>query len=690
MSPQYRVGIDVGGTFTDIFVVESVSGKTYTHKVSSTPGDPHRAPIEGMRQLLERIGAHGDQVTFVGLGTTVATNALLEGKGARTGMITTSGFRDLLEIGRQTRPHLYDRFARKARLLVPRQLRLEVPERLDSGGKVIVPLDEGAVIGAVDALKSQGVEAVAICFLNAYANPCHENRALEIVRQRWPEVHAVTSFQVMPEFREYERFVSTTVNAYLMPSMRDYFRAFESAVADLGIRVSPVVMSSSGGVFTPALAGQRPIDTLFSGPSGGVSSSVFLASIAQRNDIITFDMGGTSTEVCLVRNGQPQLSHSRSIKGHQIRTTSHDIHTIGAGGSSIGQVDQGGMLEVGPESAGADPGPACYASGGAFATVTDANVILGRLNQEYLLGGSLKIDARKSHHAIECHVAARKRSSVDAAALSMVELAEANMAQALRVVSVERGIDPKDFTLVALGGAGPLHAASVARSVGMAGVLIPPHPGVLCAMGVLTKDIQLNFSRTKILDEKDPYCCSAAGGTFSELEAEARSAFADQATDTLRIERSAAVRYRGQNHELSIAVPEGVFDDLAVRSVADRFHSAHHELYGYAFRENPIEFVTLRLTAIVPVERPKVTQESSGATIDCVVPVATRAVKFDAASPSVCPVFSRTSLPVGARIEGPAIIEQMDTTTVLPPGFQAVIDPWRNLSITWHEDEVAR
>ncbi len=683
MHQRLRIGIDVGGTFTDLFCSTRPPVRCVPTRFLRRRPTRIARPSKDCARFWTRPVRAAQEVVFLGLGTTVATNAFLEDKGARTGLITTRGFRDLLEIGRQTRPHLYDPFVRKPVQIVPRDLRCEVAERIGADGGVVTPLNEEELLGAVAYLRQRDVLSVAVCFLNSYADPRHERRAVEVVRQAWPGIDVVSSCEVVPEFREYERFVSTVVNAYLMPGMRGYFGEFAKAVVELGIRTPPLVMSSSGGVFTPAMAGSRPIDTLFSGPSGGVSSAVFVGKNAGHGDIVTFDMGGTSTEVCLVRGGSPHLTHKRNLKGLPIRTTSHDIHTIGAGGSSIATVDAGGMLQVGPQSAGADPGPACYQSGGAYATVTDANVVLGRLNQQHLLGGTLAISREKSEAAIAREVAAPKGVTTSQAAASIIALAEANMAQAIRVVSVERGIDPKDYTLVAIGGAGPLHAAAVAREVGMAGVLVPLHPGVLCAMGVLTKDIQLNFSRTRIIAANDPACCAAAEQAYAEMERSASERLAnhgDQAPG-LRHERSAAVRYHGQNHEIDVEVPERAFGPDALLATARRFHAAHKELYGYCAEDNAIELVTLRVAAVIPVDRPRI-EPASGAPGPAARPAAERMVLFGE-EPAPCPIYQRSALAIGQALDGPAIVEQMDTTTVIPPGFRAVVDAWSNLTITW-------
>lgn len=683
-SYRLRVGIDVGGTFTDLYALDEISGRSFTHKISSSPADPHHAPLQALRDLLDRLDADGRDVVFLGLGTTVATNAFLQGKGAPVGLITTQGFRDLIEIGRQTRPHLYDPFIRKPTPLVPRTLRLEAAERLAADGVVVAPLSEDEVHRAATILREAGVSSVAICFLNAYANPVHEARAAALVSGDWPEVAVVTSSDVVPEFREYERFISTIVNASLVPIVREYFREFARGSASLGVPAPPVVVSSSGGVFTTEIAATRPIDTLFSGPSGGVSGALEVCDDAGVKDFVTFDMGGTSTEVCLVRGGVPQMTHARQLRGYPLRTTSHDIHTIGAGGSSIASVDEGGMLRVGPQSAGANPGPACYAMGGDAPTVTDANVVLGRLNPTHLLGGALPIDAVHAAAAIERHVAKAKGIGVTDAASAIVALAEANMAQAIRVVSVERGLDPADYMLVAFGGAGPLHACAVARLVGMAGVLVPRHPGVLCAKGVLAKDVQVNLGRTRIVDTSQAEAVPALVRAFSTLEQDALERLLGHHLErsAVVLERSVAARYKGQNHEIDVPLSGEVVNADTLQRTVERFHDAHCELYGYSFEQNPVEVVTARVAAIVPMQRPVAVKHAESPVQSVPMPLAERNVSYDQhAQP--WPVFDRDGVNEGQLLVGPAIIEQMDTTIVIPPGCTARVDPALNLRITW-------
>ena len=679
---RYRIGIDVGGTFTDLFLHDEASGATARHKLLSTPAEPHLAPLQGIREILAKIDAPGSAVAFVGLGTTVMTNALIERKGARTGLITTAGFRDLLEIARQIRPHTFDPFVTKPAPLIARELRFEVAERVAYDGSVLVALDDASLDDAIRGLRAADVEAIAVCYLNAYANPDHERRSADRLRAIWPEVHVSVSSDVLPEFREYERLSSTVVNAYLMPVTRRYFRRFEAEVAQLGIPDPPFIMNSGGGIMTPEQAGQRPIDTLFSGPSGGVSGAIDVAKRAGIADVITFDMGGTSTDVCLVRRGEAKISHSRIINGCPLKAAALDVHTVGAGGSSIAAIDAGGMLRVGPHSAGARPGPACYAQGGDLPTVTDANVVLGRLNPTHLLGGALEIDAACSRAVIERNVAQPKSMSVVDAAAAIVAIADTNMAHAVRFVSVERGLDPGDFWLVAFGGAGPVHAASVAAHLGVAGVLVPPAPGVLCAMGVLVNDLQTDVSRTHVVAETAAECDTAAGRIFAELEARASELFARQRTGAaaLSFHRTVDARYVGQNHELSVAAPGGLFDAKALATVKENFHAAHREMYGYASLDKPLELVTCRVRARLAGARREATDSKVSARAGALQPIASRQVYFEQAQGFVdCPVYLRDDLRALDRLTAPAVIEQMDCTTVVPPGWNVHVDVAFNL-----------
>lgn len=684
---RYRIGIDVGGTFTDLFLFDQHERRMWRHKLLSTPERPHLAPLAGIREILALAGGRGAEIAFVGLGTTVMTNALLERKGAVTGLLTTAGFRDLLEIARQQRPHTFDPFVSKPEPLVPRHLREEVKERMAADGSVLTDLDAASLAKAIERLLGSGVRSVAICFLHAYANPAHEQMAVAALRERFPEGSISVSSEVLPEFREFERLSSTVVNAYLMPVADDYLESFETEVVRFGAVGSAFIVNSGGGIMTPAQARRRPIDTLFSGPSGGVSAAVRIAGRAAYRNIITFDMGGTSTDVCLVQDGRPQISHTRIINGCPIKAPALDVHTVGAGGSSIACLDAGGLLQVGPHSAGALPGPACYGRGGTDATVTDANVVLGRLNPHFLLGGALPIDASRSFAAIEQNVAGpRATNSVEAAA-SIIAIADANMAHAVRFVSVERGLDPGDFMIVAFGGAGPVHAAAVARILGVAGVLVPPSPGVLCAMGVLVNDLQTEASRTRIVSERDPHCIASLANTYRDLEASACGAFGvDRATHDAVLSRRADVRYLGQNHELTVDVSGGEFGPEAMAALKAAFHGVHREMYGYDSPEKPIEIVTLRVQARLPVGRVEIGAETLPVRNGNAMPSGTRKVCFEPEKGFVdCPVYERSGLRPGDRLRGPAIVEQMDCTTVVPPDFRFVVDEQANLLLTLAE-----
>jgi N-methylhydantoinase A len=683
-SPTIRIGIDVGGTFTDLFLLDEANGRVVRHKLPSTPEQPHQAPIAGIREILALAGATHENVRFIGLGTTVATNAILERKGAKTGLITTAGFRDLLEIGRQKRPHVYDLFALKPRPLVPRDLRLEVDERVAADGSVVRELNESDVETALKVFRAAGVESIAVCCLNSYANPAHENRIRDLIHAGMPDATVTISNELLTEFREYERLSSTVINAYLMPVMKRYLDQFSDQVRGLGIAEPPFVMSSGGGVVSPGIAGDRPVDLLLSGPSGGVSGSIYQAGSAGYENLIAFDMGGTSTDICLIQNSKAEIAHSRSIGGLPIRSTMVDIHTIGAGGGSIAWIDAGGFLKVGPQSAGAKPGPACYGHAGAKPTVTDANVVLGRLNPEFLLAGALKIDASLSAKAIEDAIASRKNIPVQEAAAAILAVSNMNIAQAIRFVSVERGLDASEFMLVAFGGAGPVQAADVARELQMK-VLVPPGPGVMCAMGVLTKDIQLDASRTRLTRSSLPAVEETVSGIYGDLETRVVDTFKGNRlpVDGLIIERTVDARYVGQNFELSVAVPPGRLAAAGIVEICKNFGAAHKRLYGYEHPGQEVEMVTFRVKAMLPVAKPALARAAPASAGRTPEPIGMRKTYFGTVDRFVdCPVFDRAALAAGMVITGPSIIEQMDTTTVIPPDFRCECDIWGNLILS--------
>ena len=480
----WRVGVDSGGTFTDVCLFDETSGRIEVWKVASTPDDPSRAIAQGVEEGMRRVGGVPGDVVYFGHGTTVATNALIQHRGVPTGLVTTAGFRDLLEIGRQKRPDLYDLQVDKPPVLVARDLRLEVPERVRHDGTVETRLDEIAVREAARALKRAGVASVAVCFLYAFVRPEHERAARRILAEEFPEAFLSVSHEVAPEFREFERLSTAVVNAYLGPVMQGYIRRLADRLAALGMTARPHLTQSNGGVMGLEAAANLPVRMVLSGPSTGVVGAQAIGRMAGFPDLITFDMGGTSTDVALLQSGEPRLASESIVHGYPIKAPTLDIHTVGAGGGSIAHVDSGGLLKVGPRSAGADPGPVCYDRGNDAPTVTDANVVLGTLHPTHLLGGRMPIRRDRAIAAIE-RLARRLGMETMETAQGILSVVTANMAKAIRVISVQRGHDPRDYTLMAFGGAGPLHAARLARELEIRRVLVPRNPGILCAIGLL-------------------------------------------------------------------------------------------------------------------------------------------------------------------------------------------------------------
>src|SRR5579883_1977633 len=493
----WRVGVDSGGTFTDICLFDDAAGTLSVWKVSSTPDDPSRGIAEGVREGIARVGAGAAAIGYLGHGTTVATNALIQHRGAKTGLITTEGFRDLLEIGRQKRPDLYDLQADKPPVLVPRDLRLEVPERVLHTGEVATALDEEAVRAAARRLKAANVKAVAVSFLYGFVRPEHERRTLAILREELPDAFLSAGHEIAPEFREFERLSTVVLNAYLGPVMARYIERLSPRLEALGLATAPHLTQSNGGVIGFATAAAMPVRTVLSGPSTGVVGAQAIGRAAGMPDLITFDMGGTSTDVALLQDGQCKLASEATVHGYPIKAPMLDIHTVGAGGGSIAYIDAGGLLKVGPRSCGADPGPVCYDKGNREPAVTDANVVLRILNPEHLLGGRMKIKRALAVEAVQ-GLAGRLKLGLMETAQGILSVVTANMARAIRVISVQRGHDPRSYTLMAFGGAGPLHAARLARELDMRRILVPRNPGILCAMGLLLTDLRADFATTRL------------------------------------------------------------------------------------------------------------------------------------------------------------------------------------------------
>lgn len=679
---RYMIGVDVGGTFTDLTFVDVQKQTIAIHKLSSTPHDPSVAIISGIKEILEQQDATAEAVDYLAHGTTVATNALIERKGARTGLLVTEGFRDLLEIGDQTRPSLYNIQLAKPEVFVPGERRLEVRERLYADGSVRIPLDETSLETAIDALRAEAVESVAICFLFSYVNPEHEERVRQAVEKALPDVYVTNSHAIVPEFREYPRLSTTVLNAYLGPTMQRYLKHFADAVGEMGLQQEPYVTQSNGGILSVGECVRAPIRTAVSGPSAGVVGALFTGKAAGFDSLITLDLGGTSADISLIDRGEPLRSMERKVEGFPARIPMMDIATIGAGGGSIAWVDAGGALKVGPRSAGAEPGPACYGRGGELPTVTDANAVLGRINPERILGGRLPLDLASGQRAIETHVGNQTGLNLIDAANGIIRVVNANMVRAIRRVTVERGYDPQDFALMTFGGAGPLHAVAVAHELGVKRVIVPASPGTLCSLGLLVTDIKNDYVRSKVLEPNTDtlpviiqYFQSMIGEAQATLD---RESIPDaQRQLAVRIE----VRYRRQNYEIAVPVSLEELSEAGLGTIIERFHSAHERSYGYARRTAPLEFVNYRLTATGTLPKAPLPQISKrGAEV--LSPVNIRPVFFESiAAYQDCPVYQRDDLYAGDRLTGPAVIEQLDATTFIPLGVSWAVDAYRNIII---------
>jgi N-methylhydantoinase A len=652
-----RLGVDVGGTFTDLVALGG--GEVITAKVPSTPRDQS----EGVMSCVRASGVEPDDVLAFAHGMTVATNALLERRGARTALVTTEGFRDVLEIARQNRPSLYDLTRDRPPALVPRGLRFTVRERMGPGGE-IEPLDEGSLAHAVEALREAEVESVAVCLLFSFLHPEHERRVGERLREALPGVQVSLSSEVLPEFREYERFSTTAADAYLGPGLSAYLGNLSSEVEGAGMP-EPLVMRSSGGVVELETAARSAASCVLSGPAGGVVGAAYVAAASGYRDLLTFDMGGTSTDVAPVIGGEALTTTEAEVAGVPIKLPMADVHTVSAGGGSIAWADAGGALRVGPHSAGADPGPAAYGLDGEEPTVTDANLYLGYLRDGVELGGEVSLSRERSEESL---VRLGGELGLDPlqTALGVVQLADTEMVRALRVISVERGLDPREFALVAFGGAGPLHACDLADELGADTVLVPEASGVLSALGLAISDVRRDHVSPYLstLSEADARSVEAA---FEKLERTASGELETQGEPSF--ERRADLRYGGQSFELTVGADE-MDGPVKPEDLADRFHDAHERRYGYRMRDEPVELVNLRLVATVPVDKPEISEgPPTGETGTGEI----REAHFGDGWLEAA-VLDRKKLGRGSRVAGPAIVEFSESTCVVPPGWGGEID----------------
>ena len=690
---RYRVGVDVGGTFTDIVLVEEASGEILTAKVATVPKDPSQGCIDGIDKALSRYHLVPEQLSFVVHGTTIATNTIIEGKGAKAGLITSEGFRDVLEIAYQTRPTLYDLFFERPRPLIPRYLCVGVPERMGPDGAVLVPLDEDAVRAAARTLMGHGVEAIAVAFLHSYGFPDHERRAGELLVEECGALPIVLSSEVSREYREYPRTSTTVVNTVLLPKVAPYVARLEDRLHERGIKPSLHMMTSAGGIMASATAKRHPVHLVESGPAAGVIGAAFIAELSGHGNLMSLDIGGTTAKAALVNGGQPLIAEQFEVgssaiasltaargQGYPVLTPVISLVEIGAGGGSIAHVDPGGALTVGPQSAGADPGPACYAQGGDQPTLTDANVVLGRINPAFFLGGEAALDAGLAEKAIADKVAKPAGLDLVAAARAIIDIANAKMTSALYFISVEQGIDPRDYVLVPSGGAGPMHAAAIAEALGIGTVLVPPTPGVNSAVGLLASDLKHEVVRT-FMREADTTDPAELRAVFAELEDGVRALLDEEvmAGQDVTIAREIDMCYVGQSFRLVVPVPETIGADVA-EVLSEDFHARHAAAYGFASPGDPTMLMNLRLIGTGRVERPAARHLERG---DRDAVKGRRRVYFNEPEEAIeVDTFDRTRLMAGTTVVGPTIIEQMDTTIVIPPAARVEVEDHGNLIIS--------
>jgi N-methylhydantoinase A len=692
-SSALRVGVDIGGTFTDI-VLRLPDGALRVSKVSSTPDDPGLAVVNGLAALLRAAGVAPRDVVEIVHGTTVASNTILQKTGAVTGLLTTRGFRDVLEIGRVRTPDLYDLTWEKPAPLVPRRLRLEVDERIAADGSVVRPLEEAGVVRAAERLVEAGAQVIAICFINSYANPAHEQTAERLVRQAVPGVDVTASYAVLPEIKEYERTSTTVVNGYLLPVMRRYLANLAANLGRIGIEAPLLVVASNGGVVGARQAGERPAFAVGSGPAAGVAGAARLGDALGEANLIVFDMGGTTAKASLVEAGAPTLTteyefregistSSRFIKagGYMLKVPAIDIAEVGTGAGSIAWIDTGGLLRVGPQSAGARPGPASYGIGGTRPTITDANVVLGYLNPAYLAGGELPLRADLAREAVERDVGRPLGLGLIDAARGIRDVANASMARAIRAVTIERGRDPRDFTLVAFGGSGPVHACDVAAALDVRRVLVPSSPGVFTAVGMLASDVEHHFVRAAGGSLEDDGALARAEARLDELRREALATLDGEGYPAARVRLAAQadLRYAGQGSELVIPLPDHRLSAEARGALREAFAREYATTYGYASDE-PLEIVNVRVVATglrdqrLDFRHVTVVGEPTAA-------ARRRTVHFTRGAAAVdTPVVARTSV-AAAPTAGPLIVEEYDSTVVVPPGATVRRDRFGNLLI---------
>ena len=682
----YSLGIDTGGTHTDLILIDRESGQTWTAKVLTTPADPLQGILRGIDRVLAVSGVGIARLDELIYGTTLITNMLVQHQTVKTGLITTKGFRDVLEIGRAYRTgNIYDIHMRRLPPLVPRHLRLEVAERVNFQGRVLEPLDEEGCQEVVRTFKARGVKSIAVCLLHSYINPTHEQRIKAIITQEYPEASVSLSCEVNPIFREYERTSTTVLNAYVTPHMVEHLDDFEIQASQIGLHSRLYTMQANGGKATFRAARQCPVNVTNSGPIAGAIAGAYVARLVGYPNAITLDMGGTSCDVALIEDGEPKFTAESNVEGYPVQISTIDLSIVGAGGGSIAWIDSGGGLRVGPRSAGADPGPVCYGLDGTEPTVTDANLITDRLNPDYFLGGEVHLDVEAAWRAVDDRIGRPLGMTTLEAAWGILQVANATMIRAIKLVSVERGYDPRDFALIAFGGAGPLHATRLAEELEIPVVIVPRFPGNTSALGLVVADMRYDYVATRIqcIDDVDPAMSEA---TFQELEAQARNRLSRESipVDCQHISRSCDLRYFGQAHELNVPVDGQLATAKALQRIGLAFHAVHRRTHGHAMEGDPVEVVNYRVSAVGISSKPELV---GGWNSDANAFKGRRDVFFENGR-LFCPVYERRWLKPGCQIDGPAVVEQTGSTTLLCPRQSARVDTYGNLIITLAEGEV--
>ena len=674
---KIRIGVDVGGTNTDICAIDEATGELMVYKLPSSLKDQSQAVVGGVRKIVEKYGLDYEDVDRFIHGTTVATNAILESRGARTALITTKGFRDLLEIGRQKRPDLYDLQMDKAPVLIPRDLRFELTERMNYKGEILEALSDEEILALIEKLKEKKAEAVAVLFLNAYLNPENESRVKALIEQHLPGIYISTSSEISNQFREFERLCGTVLNSFVGPEVKKYLDNLRNTLEQIGIK-KVYINHSNGGLMSIREAAAYPIKTGLSGPAAGVIGVQYLMNLIGVKNVITIDVGGTSTDISMIVDGNIESSKDKNISGYPVRIPSIDISTIGAGGGSIAWIDSGGILKVGPQSAGAEPGPACYARGGTEAAITDARVVLGHLNNKELLSGQLPIDSSLSFQAVE-KLAGKIGMNVEETARGIITVGNSNIVKEIKNVTVEKGYNPSDFALVAFGGAGPLHAAELIEELNMSTAIIPKAPGLLAAYGLLTEDMRRDFVQTTVMDlNHTPF--SAITDMYRRLEKEAALWFDKEQipTENRQLEYYLDMRYKGQNYEIVVSFDKTID---SIEKLMDRFTETYLRLYSYSSADE-IQIVNFGLSAIGQISKPQIEREDYvGESADGAL-IGSRMVLMEDGSREKYLLYDREKLHCGNVITGPAIIEQMDSTTIVLKNQKAVVDEYFNMIIT--------